>query len=546
MCKGGGFLEFRRRYKKLIDLIMLLLIITVLTLTIKYYFKPFIWMVIMFLIANPLYKFFIRLNIHDKIAGALSILFVNLALIIFVIYLGGSIFILLKKLYEGNIKLIEDLIRTYIGFIDVGDGKSIAGSVISILNQDFIKTGAITTGEGIVAFFIGNICAFFILVDREKMKDLVKRLIPRDILYKAKYQGGNFKQMIGIQVILVLISTLEIIIGFIVPGVASLGNKSGKTLLLTIVLAYTSTLIAGFLAFIIGFNLLPKFINGGFLLEQGTVDLTPYFTIDIPPMLNIMSALVFAFILGVGLSRIKNSNLLKVFEEFSSIVEMVIKNILIPLVPFYIFSIFAKLSFSGEIFTTLKAFGIVYIILFTLQIGYILIQYIVAGSFKKQNPLKLIKNMIPAYFTAVGTQSSAATIPVTLESTKNNNVSEEISDFVIPLCATIHLAGDTIALVLTSMGVMYMNGQTPTFSSFLPFILMLGITMVAAPGVPGGGVMAALGILEMMLGFGSVEKSIMIALHAAQDSFGTATNITGDGALAIIIDKIAGKKKELV
>ena len=295
-----------------------------------------------------------------------------------------------------------------------------------------------------------------------------------------------------------------IIIGFIVPGVASLGNK------------------------------------------QGTVDLTPYFTIDIPPMLNIMSALVFAFILGVGLSRIKNSNLLKVFEEFSSIVEMVIKNILIPLVPFYIFSIFAKLSFSGEIFTTLKAFGIVYIILFTLQIGYILIQYIVAGSFKKQNPLKLIKNMIPAYFTAVGTQSSAATIPVTLESTKNNNVSEEIADFVIPLFATIHLAGDTIALVLTSMGVMYMNGQTPTFSSFLPFILMLGITMVAAPGVPGGGVMAALGILEMMLGFGSVEKSIMIALHAAQDSFGTATNITGDGALAIIIDKIAGKKKELV
>ena len=130
-----------------------------------------------------------------------------------------------------------------------------------------------------------------------------------------------------------------IIIGFIVPGVASLGNKSGKTLLLTIVLAYTSTLIAGFLTFIIGFNLLPKFINGGILLEQGTVDLTPYFTIDIPPMINIMSALVFAFILGVGLSRIKNSTLLKIFEEFSSIVEMVIKNVLIPLVPFYIFNI---------------------------------------------------------------------------------------------------------------------------------------------------------------------------------------------------------------
>ena len=255
MCKGGGFLEFRRRYKKLIDLIMLLLIITVLTLTIKYYFKPFIWMVIMFLIANPLYKFFIRLNIHDKIAGALSILFVNLALIIFVIYLGGSIFILLKKLYEGNIKLIEDLIRTYIGFIDVGDGKSIAGSVISILNQDFIKTGAITTGEGIVAFFIGNICAFFILVDREKMKDLVKRLIPRDILYKAKYQGGNFKQMIGIQVILVLISTLEIIIGFIVfrvPKAVLLGVICG----ILDILPYVGTIIV-FIPIII-YNIIMK------------------------------------------------------------------------------------------------------------------------------------------------------------------------------------------------------------------------------------------------------------------------------------------------
>ena len=152
--------------------------------------------------------------------------------------------------------------------------------------------------------------------------------------------------------------------------------------------------------------------------------------------------------------------------------------------------------------------------------------------------------MIPAYLTAVGTQSSAATIPVTLEGVRKNNVSDEVKDFVVPLCATIHLAGDTITLVVTSMAVMYMNGQEPTFKAILSFIFMLGITMIAAPGIPGGGVMAALGLLETMFGFGTVEKPIMIALHAAQDSFGTATNITGDGAIAIIVDYILNKKNK--
>ena len=152
--------------------------------------------------------------------------------------------------------------------------------------------------------------------------------------------------------------------------------------------------------------------------------------------------------------------------------------------------------------------------------------------------------MIPAYLTAAGTQSSAATIPVTLECAKENKVSEEVADLVIPLCATIHLAGDTITIVLTSIGVMLMKGQIPTFQLMMPFIFMLGITMVAAPGVPGGGVMAALGRLEGMLGFGDLEKPIMIALHSAQDSFGTATNVTGDGAIALIVDYFIQKKSK--
>ena len=223
---------------------------------------------------------------------------------------------------------------------------------------------------------------------------------------------------------------------------------------------------------------------------------------------------------------------------------MIVENILIPFVPIYIGCIFAKLSYAGEIFTTLKSFGIVYIILFSLQAMYLLIQFSFAGSISRQNPIKLIKNMIPAYLTAVGTQSSSATIPVTLQCARKNNVTDEVVDFVIPLAATIHLAGDTIAITLTSMAVMYMNGQLPSFGAILPFIFMLGVTMVAAPGVPGGGIMASLGILQTMFGFGAMEQSIMIALHAAQDSFGTATNVTGDCALAILVDEILNKKKE--
>ena len=336
-----------------------------------------------------------------------------------------------------------------------------------------------------------------------------------------------------------------IMIGFIVPGIASLGNNSGKALLITTVLAYISTLGAGFLAFIVGSNILPKFLKTNTLVLASGNDISSLFTIDISPMMSVTSALIFSFIMGISLSKIKNSSILNLFNEFNVIVLNITSKALIPIVPFYIGSIFAKLSFSGKIFTTIKSFAIVYTILFLLQGLYILIQYSFASTINKSNPFKLIKNMIPAYLTAVGTQSSSAAIPVTAECVKNNEVSEEVTDFVIPLAATIHLAGDTITLVLTSMAVMYMTGRVPTLSVMLPFIFMLGVTMVAAPGVPGGGVMAALGILESMLGFGTLEKPIMIALHAAQDSFGTATNVTGDGAIAIIMDKILNKDTEI-
>lgn len=334
-----------------------------------------------------------------------------------------------------------------------------------------------------------------------------------------------------------------IIIGLIVPGIASLGNQSGRSLFLTTVLAYVSTISAGFLAFVIGKLLLPSLIGGIRLFTEDGITITPIFTIEMPAIMGVMSALVLAFLLGIGLSTRKESSLFKVCQDFSEIMMSVISKVIVPIVPIYIGSVFAELSYSGTIFTTIKSFLMVYLVLFGLQVLYLIILYTVAGGIKRKNPFRLLKNMFPAYLTAVGTQSSAATIPITLECAKSNDVDEEVCEFVIPLSATIHIAGDTMTLVLTSMAILLLNGQSPTLAMYIPFILMLGIMMIAAPGVPGGGVMAALGLLESMLGFGSFEKPLMIALHAAQDSFGTATNVTGDGAMAIFVERLIKRKR---
>ena len=335
-----------------------------------------------------------------------------------------------------------------------------------------------------------------------------------------------------------------IILGLIIPGIASLGRQSGKGLLLTTGLAYVSTICAGLTAFVIGKIFLPMFTSDLGLLPSEGSSVSPIFTIDIPVLMSVMSALVLAFILGIGLAAKKDSVLLKVCQDFSEIMMGVIGKVIVPIVPLYIGSVFSELSYSGEIFVTIKSFLMVYVVLFLLQVGYLLILYSVAGGIKRKNPFALLKKMLPAYLTAIGTQSSAATIPVTLECTKSNEVDEEICEFVIPLSATIHIAGDTMTLVLTSMAIFFMNGQVPTLAQYIPFIFMLGVIMIAAPGVPGGGVMAALGLLESMLGFGALETPLMIALHAAQDSFGTATNVTGDGAIAIFVEKLMKRSKE--
>lgn len=329
------------------------------------------------------------------------------------------------------------------------------------------------------------------------------------------------------------------IIGFVAPGIADLGKKANNLLLSTAFLAYASTVFAGLMAYLSGKALLPIVVKNFQVASNNGISIAPYFSIEMPQIMGIMSALVLAFILGLGIANTvgEEKTLFNVLKDFQKIIEKVIAFVLIPLIPVHISGIFARITAEGNLASTIKSFSGIFIMILLLQIVYILIQYTIACVYSKKPYFASIKNLLPAYFTAIGTQSSAATIPVSLECSRTNKVEEDIVDFVVPLCATIHLAGDTITLVLGSMGLLMATGVNPDFTMMLPFILMLGVTMIAAPGIPGGGVMAALGLLENMLSLGQSQLALMIALHFSQDSFGTATNVTGDGALAIIINE---------
>lgn len=337
-----------------------------------------------------------------------------------------------------------------------------------------------------------------------------------------------------------------IIIGFVAPGIGDLGKKAGKLLAITTVIAYGSTIISGSLAYLTNSVLLKKILpTAAHTVAENSPEaglLSGYITVDMPPIMGVMTALLMAFILGIGIAIVEGTTIKNFMDEIQTIVEKIIKNIVIPFLPIYVAGIFANMTYAGEIVKIMSVFAKVFGIIIVLHYVILLFQYSVAGAMASANPVTLIRKMLPAYFTAIGTQSSAATIPVTLNQTKENGVNAGIADFTIPLCATIHLSGSTITLVSCSMAVMMLNGMEITFGGMFSFILMLGVTMVAAPGVPGGAVMAALGLLESMLGFGPELQSLMIALYLTQDSFGTACNVTGDGSIAIIVNKIAGFK----
>ena len=330
-----------------------------------------------------------------------------------------------------------------------------------------------------------------------------------------------------------------IIVGLVAPAIADIGKGAGKMLAVTALLAYGATLFSGFTSYAVGETFFPMLITRDIPLSEISEanGVVPFFTIDIPEPLNVMTALVMAFTLGLGMANLNTSYLKNAFVDFKEIIVKTIQKVILPLLPIYIFGIFFNMTHSGQVFHVLSVFIKIIGIIFILHILLLVFQYVIAGLIAGKNPFRMLANMMPAYFTALGTQSSAATIPVTLKQTVKNGVNEDTAGFVIPLCATIHLSGSTMKIVACALALMMMQDIPYDFKMMSGFIFMLGITMVAAPGVPGGAIMASLGILSSMLGFDDNAQALMIALYIAMDSFGTACNVTGDGALAVIIDR---------
>ncbi|MCI6277095.1 MAG: dicarboxylate/amino acid:cation symporter [Clostridium sp.] len=331
-----------------------------------------------------------------------------------------------------------------------------------------------------------------------------------------------------------------IILGFVVSGIADLGTSAGKMLGLTTVLAYGSTIISGLLAFFVASNFFPKFVATTISTNAGNPEdalLAPLFQIDMPPVMSVMTALVLAFLLGLGIASLKGKALYNICFEFQEVVEKVIDKALIPLIPIHIMGIFANMTYAGEVKSIFSVFWKVFLVIIALHLLIILFQFTVAGTISKKNIFFLLKNQLSGYLTAIGTQSSAATIPVNVGVAEKNGVSKGVREFVVPLCATIHLSGSTITITCCTIAVMLLNNMTFTFPQMFGFIAMLGVTMVAAPGVPGGAIMAALGVLQANLGFSEAQLALMIALYITQDSFGTACNVSGDNAIALIVDK---------
>lgn len=331
-----------------------------------------------------------------------------------------------------------------------------------------------------------------------------------------------------------------LILGFVTAGIAELGVGAGKLLAITVGLSYGFTLISGLFAYTLGKTFLPKFISAetAKAISEAGADLKPYFNMPMPAVMGVTTALILAFTLGLGIAAIKSESMKKLALDFQAIITKVIENIIIPLLPLHILGIFANITKSGQVASVFSVFGKVFIMVIIAHITIIVFQFAVGCTVGKKSLFKSLKLQLPGYMTALGTQSSAATIPVNVKCSENMGVSKGVREFVIPLCATTHMSGSTITLTTCAMAVMMLNGMPIEFNGFFGFIAMLGITIVAAPGVPGGAVMASLGILESMLGFNKTMLSLMIALYIAQDSFGTACNVSGDQAVAMIVDTV--------
>lgn len=335
------------------------------------------------------------------------------------------------------------------------------------------------------------------------------------------------------------------IIAFVAKGIADLSEGAGKLLLVTVGIAYASTLIAGSLSYGMAHSIFPRFISADMVqkIQQASEkNLEPFFELPLNPAIEVTGALVLAFMVGlcVSIMRTKKSGeyFYGLINEFNEMINMVLAKAIIPLLPFFIFGNFANMAYSGSVFAILSIFIRIFGCILVLHILYIFAMFVVAGGLTGRNPAKTFVKMIPAYLTAVGTQSSAATIPVNVECNRQMGVTRQIREFVIPLSATVHLPGSMITLTACVYTLLFMYDMPHSYGLILQFIAILGIAMVAAPGAPGGAVMSALPFLPVVgVASDSPLATILISLYLTQDSFGTAANVAGDNAVSMLVER---------
>lgn len=339
-----------------------------------------------------------------------------------------------------------------------------------------------------------------------------------------------------------------LVLGLVTPSIANLGRGAGKMLITVMLIAYCSTVCGALFSYGVSSSIFPLYLEPGELATDAVAEkeFLPYIDLKIPPICDIMTALVLSFVIGVGIIFTGANSLKKGFEEFGEIVKLTIENVIIPFLPVYIFTMICEMSAKGVIGvvmgTGVKVIGTGVV----LSICYLIVQYCIAGIIARKNPLKMLWNIVPAYLTGFSICSSSACIPVTYECTLKNGVNKDIADFTIPLCSTVHMCGSTIKLTVTSVAVAYMFGEPITFGLFMQFALMQAIAAVAAPGVMGGVLMASVGLLGTVLGFSDTMTTLMMTIYLALDGYGPAVNVSGDAAIAVITDKIFGKKMSSV
>lgn len=334
-----------------------------------------------------------------------------------------------------------------------------------------------------------------------------------------------------------------LIIGLVTPAIADVGKGAGKMLVAVMAVSYLSTVSAGFFAYGASGVLLPYYIGQGAFEAAGNgKEFLPFFTLKIPPLCDVLTALALSFMTGIGIVYTGSESLKRGTADFGAIVKLAIMRVIIPGLPIYILTMISEMTASGRLSAMA---GVLFKVIGTgwgLTIAFLVVLYVVAGAVAGRNPFVCLWRMLPAYLTGLSIASSSAVIPVTLQCCERNGISKDVRDFTVPLCANVHMVGSAIKLLTSAFAISILYGFDMPVAKVANFVFMLAIAAVAAPGVMGGVLMASVGLVESILGFTQEQTALLMTFYLALDGYGPAANVTGDGAVALALDRFFGHK----